>query len=145
MGQFKSILNIKHSSVPLNLLINQTASLPAVQKSMPPRKEQPVDGQDGSDQARKRLRSSAVANSTVIKVSTGSLSFALTREDVDRYPTSLLHDALSAVEAADGGAPVEMDLSTILSSSSMSTFSDAPAITVALYRQGRAGHYRYCC
>jgi hypothetical protein len=75
----------------------------------------------------------------VIKVLAGSSSFTLTREEVDRFPGSLLHDAWSAVETADGDAPVlEIELSTILSSSRLSTFNEATAITVALYRYGRA-------
>lgn len=77
---------------------------------------------------------SALASSTAIKVLAGSDSFDLTRDDVNRYPDSLLHSLLSSVETTSDNAPLELDLSSALSSSQLSTFTHATAFTVALYR-----------
>jgi hypothetical protein len=90
--------------------------------------ESPVDETD-HDRARKRR----AVDTAVINVA-GSDRFELTRIDVDRRPDSLLHSLLNSVETPADGVPVELDLSSTLSSSQLSTFTYTTAITVALYR-----------
>ena len=70
----------------------------------------------------------------MITVLAGSHFFELTRSDLDRRPDSLLHSLLNSVETAADGVPVELDLSTTLSASQLSTFTYTTAMTVALYR-----------
>jgi hypothetical protein len=44
---------------------------------------------------------------------------------VNRYPDSLLHSLLSSVETKSDNAPLELDLSSALSSSQLSTFTES--------------------
>jgi len=100
---------------------------------MPPRRKEPEGGRDDADD-QARSRRPAPANSTVIKVLAGTESFELTRGDVNRHPDSLLHSLLSAVETSDEDGPITLDLSSTLNATLFSTFTQATAVTVALYR-----------
>lgn len=93
-----------------------------------PRRREPEAGHDEDQRPR------PPPETTVIKVLAGAESFELTRGEINRHEDSLLHGLLQAVEVEDDEAPVELDLSTTLNNTLFSTFTQATAITVALYR-----------